>query len=112
MILQAQYSVKENNMTINLARVDFDNDIFTTVLPNGSYLIINKVDEDFVVDGGECVIKAVNLEIIDSDNNSVSCPCIIGMGNDLMKISTEYTEYEGGVLTPDNMVYCTIEIYE
>ena len=101
-------------MTIELANVRFDNDIFSTMLPDGSYLVLNKVDENFVAEGftGECVIKAVNIEIIDVDENSTICPCVIGFSGDKIAIKTDYTEYEGEVLTPDNMVYCTIEIYD
>ena len=101
-------------MTIELDKITFVNDLFTTMLPNGSNLIINSVDESFLAQGEteECTVKAINIEIIDVDGNTVPCPCVIGLGNELMQISTNYKEYEGEVLTPENRVYCTIEIYE
>lgn len=100
-------------MTIDLSKVAFTNDFFSTMLPDGSTLFLNKVNEDFITpDSEECVIKAVNLEVIDSEENAVSCPCVIGLSNDILSIQTEHKEYEGEVLTPENMVYCTIEIYE
>jgi len=99
-------------MLINLDKAVFTNDFFTSQLPDGSLLVLNKVDEDFLSDGAECVVKAVNIEIQDTEENIISCPCVIGLGNELMRITTEYKEYEGEVLTPDNMVYCTIEVYE
>lgn len=99
-------------MTIELSKVNFVNDFFTTMLSDGSLLVLNKVDEDFLSGGAECIVKAVNIEIQQTDDTVVSCPCVIGLGNDLMQINTEYTEYEGKVLTPDNMAYCTIEVYE
>ena len=77
-------------MTVELAKVSFTNDFFTTMLPDGSLLVLNKVDEDFLSDGAECIVKAVNIEIQRTDDTVVSCPCVIGLGNDLMQINTEY----------------------
>ena len=99
-------------MTIELSDKIFTNDFVSTMLPDGSMLVLNKVDEDFLIDRGEGIIKAINIEIQDTDENIISCPCVIGLGNERMQINTKYTEYEGKVLTPDNMAYCTIEIYE
>lgn len=101
-------------MIINLDKVVFDNDVFSTMLPDGGYIVLNKIDESFTADGftGECLVKAVTIEIIDTDDNIILCPTAIGLGNELMQIKTDYTEYEGEMLTPENMVYCTIEIYE
>ena len=99
-------------MVVELAKVEFINDFFSTMLPDGSLLVLNKVDEDFLSGNAECIIKSVNIEIQDVQGNVISCPCVIGLGNDLMQITTAYKVYEGEVLSPDNMVYCTIEIYE
>ena len=101
-------------MTIELAKVDFVNDLFSMILPDGSSLVLNTVNESFLAEGieEECVVKAINIEVITEDGEVITCPCVIGLSNDLMQISTEYAEYEGEVLTPDNMEYCTIEIYE
>ena len=99
-------------MIIDLANVQFVNDFFSTTLPDGSMLSLNVVDEDFIATGGECTVKAVNIGQIDTEGNYVDCPCVIGFSNDVLKIDTKHTEYKGKTLTPDNMVYCTIEIYE
>lgn len=99
-------------MTIELSDKIFINDFFSTMLPDGSMLVLNKVNEDFLIDRGEGIIKAINIEIQDTNDNIIICPCVIGLGNDLMQITTKYKEYEGEVLSPDNMAYCTIEIYE
>lgn len=99
-------------MQISLDKVTFINDFFSTMLPDGSMLVLNKVDEDLVAEGAECIIKSVNIEIQDTQGNVITCPCVIGLGNDLMQITTNHKEYEGEVLSPDNMVYCTIEVYE
>ena len=100
-------------MTINLKNVEFTNDLFSTILPDGSYIVLNKVDEAFVSDSleGVCEVKAINIEIITTDE-VIQCPRAIGLGNEYMKLETQYPEYEGDVLTPDNMEYCTIEIYD
>ena len=98
-------------MIIDLSKVNFTIDYFSTILPDGSFLVLNKVDEDFLSDNVECVVKSINIEI-QTDEEIISCPCVIGIGNELMQISTEHKDYEGKVLTPDNMVYCTIEVYE
>lgn len=98
-------------MTIDLSKVEFVNDFFTVTLPDGNLLVLNKVDEDFMADDVECIVKAINIEV-QKDGEYVTCPCVIGLGNDIMQINTEYKEYEGEVLTPENMGYCTIEVYE
>ena len=100
-------------MTIDLSKTVFVNDIFSTMLPDGSSLVLNTVNEELITDSYEqCNIKGINIVIIDTDDNYITCPCVIGIGNDLLKINTEYKEYEGKVLSPDNMAYCTIEVYE
>lgn len=100
-------------MTIELDSITFTNDFFSVALPDGSTIIINKVDEDFITENDdECIVQAITIEVQDLDGNIISCPCVIGMSNDIMEIATKHTEYEGEVLTPDNMGYCTIEIYE
>lgn len=99
-------------MNIDLKDIKFTNDIFSTMLPSGDILILNKVEEDFSSIYGESVVRAINIEVHDVDDNIINCPCIIGLGNDIMQIKTDYKEYEGDVLTPDNMEYCTIEIYD
>lgn len=99
-------------MVIDLSNVEFENDFFSTILPDGSILVLNKVDESLALDNLSAEIKAVNIEIQTDEDTVISCPCIIGMSNDYLSIDTAYTEYEGEVLTSDNMKYCTIQIYE
>lgn len=99
-------------MTIALDKVTFTNDFFTIPLPDGSQLVLNKVNEDFLAEEGECIIKSINIEIQTYEGDVFTCPCAIGIGNERMKINTEHKEYEGAVLTPENMAYCTIEVYE
>lgn len=101
-------------MIIDLSKIEFTNDIFSTLLPDDNMLVLNKIDEGFLVEGyeEECTIKVINIEVVTPDGDTIQCPCVVGLGNDLLKIDTKYTEYEGAVLTPENMAFCTIEVYE
>lgn len=101
-------------MIIDLAKIELTNDIFTAMLPSGSTIIINSVDENFLVSGeaSPCIVKAINVQIQDTEGNRITCPNVIGLGNELMQIVTDHSEYEGVVLTPDNRDYCRIEVYE
>lgn len=107
-------AIKETEMTIELSKITFDNDFFSIVLPDGNELVLNKVDEDFIPSssGTNCVVRSINVAMVDEEGNFIDCPCTIGMSNDIMEIKTDYKQYEGEVLTPDNMMYCTIEVYE
>ena len=69
-------------MILELKNVEFVNDIFSTVLPDGSYIVLNKVEESFVSSmlEGTCDVRAINIEIITPDE-TVDCPRVIGLGN-------------------------------
>lgn len=101
-------------MTLNLSEVEFEYDFFSSTMPDGSTLVLNKVSEDFVTDSyGEIEVKQINILIeplVGSDN--IICSPVIGTSNDYIEVNTDYEEYLGQVLTEDNMQYCTIEVYE
>lgn len=101
-------------MTINLSSVTFTNDMYTLSLEDGGYLILNRVDEDFIVNKVETKIKRINIErvIINDDNTYTTkvCTSIIGMSDDIITLDTPYKEYLGKVLTEDNMEYCSLEV--
>ena len=103
-------------MLIDLGEVVFENDFFNVDLPNGSVLTLNKIDEAIATDDSTVKIDRVNLQItsFDEDGNEeyMRCPCAIGLGNAILIIKTDYPEYEGKVLTSENMRFCTIEVYE
>ena len=101
-------------MIVYLNKIAFTNDFFNTMLPDGSYLVLNKIDESMLADGvTEAVdIKAINVMLVDEEGNITKCPCVIGLENDYLQILTDYAEYEGQVLTSAHMEYCTIEVYE
>lgn len=104
-------------MKIDLSLITFDNDMYQTDLPDGSIIVFNLIDEslyniDYSYRHVETNIKRINIEIIDLEGNSVMCPCVIGMGNDLMQVNTLHTEYEGKVLNNENMQFCEVEVYD
>lgn len=104
-------------MIIDLSQVTFYNDYYSATLEDGSNLFLNRIDESLAVTTESfrnstttvTDIKGINVAIVSYDEETFyPCPCIIGLGNDLMEIRTDYTEYEGVELTEDNMKYCTI----
>lgn len=100
-------------MIINLSEVNFNNDFFELVMPNGYTLRINSVDESIkVTDDYSEDIDSLNIEVIDEELKAHLCSSVIGMSNDYFAISTLHTEYEGDILTRKNMQYCTIEVFE
>ena len=100
-------------MTVDLSEVEFDYDFFSLPLPNGNTLIMNQVDEDFLTNGDEVVVKGINIVVaLEDGSGNVLCSSVIGMSNDYFTINSGYPEYVGKTLTADNMKYCTMEIPE
>lgn len=101
-------------MIIDLSEIKFTNDFYSVTLPDTNVLVLNKLDESLTIStlNTTMEIHNINVSLMDSEGNSIDCPCVIGMGNDILKIETDYTEWEGKVLTSDNMKYCTINVYE
>ena len=92
-------------MLIDLSKVEFTYDFFSSTMPDGSTLILNNISED--------IVKQINILIQPIDGSAnILCSSVIGCGNDRMRIKSDYSEYLGKVLTEDNMKYCTIEMYE
>ena len=103
-------------MLIDLGEVVFENDFFNVDLPNGSVLTLNKIDEDIATDDSTVKIDRVNLQITSFDEAGneeyMLCPCAFFLCNYFFFIYSDYPEYEGKVLTSENMRCCTIEVYE
>lgn len=101
-------------MELLLDKITFLNDFFAVTMPDNNTLILNKVDESLKIDSVDVIIdfKCINIEIYTTEGTYITCPCVIGLGNEFIKIETKYKEYEGEVLTSENMKYCTITIYE
>lgn len=98
-------------MTVNLSEIEFDYDFFSLPLPDGNTLIMNQVNEDFLTDEDEVVVKGVNIVVaLEDGSGNIPCSSVIGMANDYFTIQSGYAEYQGKVLTSDNMRYCTLEI--
>ena len=92
-------------MIIDLSKVEFTYDFFSSTMPDGSTLILNNLSED--------IVKQINILIQPIDGSAnILCSSVIGCGNAKMRIRSDYSEYLGKVLTEDNMKYCTIEMYE
>lgn len=98
-------------MTIDLSEITFENDFFSIDVFDENTLTLNKIDESLSSDSEAAEINRINIQLTTADS-VVSLPSVIGIDNSYMKINTDYKEYEGKVLTSDNMKYCTIEIYE
>lgn len=100
-------------MTIDLSEVEFSYDFFSSTMPDGGTLVLNKVSESMLVGNDTVNVNAINIVIVDPETGeNTLCSSVIGIGNDKILLSSEYTEYLGAVLTEDNMKYCTIEMYE
>ena len=97
-------------MIVDLSLVTFSNDFFSLPMPDGSRLIMNKINEDF---NSEVVLKNINIVVasINGEGN-ILCPSVIGLGNKYLKINSDYEEYLGKLLNEDNMKYCTMEIFD
>lgn len=96
-------------MIIELKDISFTNDFFTTPLPDGSSLVINKIDEDFFADEDEITLDTFNIEVI-TENTNVLCSSVIGTGNEFFKLMSDHTEYLGLLLDSKNIQYCYLEI--
>lgn len=97
-------------MVIDLSEVTFTYDFFSTPLPDGNTLILNKIDEDFMSEDKETVIKGINIIIALADGSTnMLCSSVIGTTNDYFTLNTNYEEYKGKVMTSDNMQYCFLE---
>ena len=61
----------ENNMTIDLSKVEFTYDFFSSTMPDGSTLILNNVSEDFFTQSNEeVIVKQINILIQPIDGSA------------------------------------------
>lgn len=96
-------------MTIKLDNINFVSDFYSVTLEDGSTLYLNRLDEYVANESFSTEIKGINIEVVSlTGEKKTPCPCIIGLGNELISIETEHTEYLGKELTEDNMKYCTV----
>lgn len=98
-------------MIFDLSKIEFVNDMFSTDLPNGDLLVLNKLDEAFAVAGftKEVKFNRINIEVVKADGSSVPCISVVGMSDDYISITTKYSELEGSILSMDNLDKCFIE---
>lgn len=100
-------------MTLDLSEVDFSYDFFTSTMPSGNQLVLNKIDEDFISSGMETKVNGINIvvELLDTEE-SILCSSVIGTSNDYIAVKSSYKELQGKTLDTDNMKFCTIEMFE
>ena len=100
-------------MTLDLSEVDFSYDFFTSTMPGGNRLVLNKIDEDFISSGVETKVNGINIvvELLDTEE-SILCSSVIGTSNDYIAVKSSYKELQGKTLDTDNMKFCTIEMFE
>lgn len=97
-------------MTYKLSEAKFVNDFYYLEIANGNTIVFNVVDEELVHATGQVNINAINVAVIDNDENYFDGVNIIGEGNDYYFILSDYKEYLGKPLTKDNIAYCTLEV--
>lgn len=100
-------------MTLDLSEVDFSYDFFTSTMPSGNQLVLNKIDEDFISSDMEIKVNGINIvvELLDTEE-SILCSSVIGTSNDYIAVKSSYKELQGKTLDTDNMKFCTIEMFE
>ena len=98
-------------MLLKLGEIVFDYDFFTTSMPNGGYLVMNKIKESLKHEEDTLELDRVNIAVYLEDE-IVPCSSVIGMSNDYLGISTDHKELEGKTLSSENMQYCIMELYE
>lgn len=97
-------------MTYKLNPTLFDNDFYVLDIGNGVSVIFNLVDENPEIDGEEITVNAVNIAVIDNEDNYHTGVNVIGLADSFYSLETEYKEYLGQPLNKDNMQYCTVEV--
>lgn len=97
-------------MTYNLSEAVFDNDFYFLDIADGSTIVFNLVDEQFLSGTEELTINAINIAVITADGSYIDGVNVIGESNDYYSLNTAYTEYLGLPLDKDNIQYCTLEV--
>lgn len=100
-------------MTIDLSKIDFSYDFFSSTMPDGGTLVLNNVSESFATDGDDLKLKGINILVVDGQTGeNLLCSSVIGTENDKFRLNSDHEGLLGKVLTEDNMKYCTIEMLE
>ena len=78
-------------MTIDLSKVNFAYDFFSSTMPDGSTLILNNVSENFTSSKGEeTIVKQVTIVIAPvGEDNNILCSSVIGTGNSKILLDTK-----------------------
>lgn len=97
-------------MTYNLSEAVFENDFYSLDLSDGSTVVFNLVDEQFVAGNKTLSINAVNIAVITSAGEYIDGLNIIGERTQYYALVSAYKEYVGKPLDKDNIKYCTLEV--
>lgn len=104
-------------MEIKLEQEAFINDMFMVTIPSGASLVFNIIDEELSEKDHKSILNVnrINIQAITEENGITyytDCSSVIGLGDPVIKIVTDYKELEGKVLTKDNMHLCRVIVYE
>lgn len=99
-------------MIIDLSLVTFDNNLFSTDLPDGSTLSLYALEEAIGFDGADVPIDDILLQVTDVEDNPTIVSSVIGVTTKNITITSDYEELAGASLTKDNMSKCRIEVAE
>jgi hypothetical protein len=99
-------------MIYNLSEAVFENDFYALETAKGDTIILNLVDEQIAHNGEELNVNAINLAVVDSEDNYHDGVNVIGDSNEFYAIKSDYTQYLGQPLNKDNVQYCTLEVYD
>ena len=105
-------------MTYNLGEITFSNDLYFIERSDGSTVVINKLDEEMLVEyeqdleiiKEECDLDVVNISVVKTDGLQEITSNIIGLETPYYTIKSAYPEYIGHQLTKNNLAYCTLEV--
>lgn len=98
-------------MTLDLSRIEFENDVFTYETDAGT-LMFYALDENPPLGGGEASYKRVVIALVDSEGAETILSSVIGLEWRGYTVRSEHVELEGGLLTLDNIALCTLETPE
>lgn len=102
-------------MTVALNRELIENDYIVFSYGNNKRLIIVFVDEEYGLNEVSFPINTCLVyieETLEEEVKKTKCPCVIGLGNDLMRLFSVNNALESKQLNIDNVDECQVELYE
>lgn len=95
----------------------FINDVCMTPVTSSRYVRLYNINEDFRTSSGTVSVNRIICELLDIEPDTgvvtgYSLPNVIGVGNEVFRITTETPSLEGQLLTLDNIDKCILEYYD